>query len=75
MHNMNFQTLLRQLTGELDYTQTAIAEHCGCGKATIHDLLSGKTEMPSFELGYKLTELHKAASAKARRQKAAKEKA
>lgn len=70
MHDMNFQTLLQQLTGELDYTQTAIAEHCGCGKATIHDLLSGKTEMPSFELGYKLTELHKKAVAADRRKKA-----
>ncbi|MGI4776922.1 MAG: hypothetical protein ACRYGA_02195 [Janthinobacterium lividum] len=46
-----------QLRGELSQTQIAIA--CGCGQATIGDLIAGRTKNPRFGIGQALVALHK----------------
>ena len=66
---MNFQTAIIELT-ELGYTQTAIAAECGCAKSTITEIKQGVITRPSFDLGYKLAEMHKKAVAAARRKAA-----
>ena len=63
---MNFQTLLIELV-ELGYTQTAIAKICACSIPTIHDLISGKSQMPSYRLGSCIIELNTDAKRKAKR--------
>ena len=64
---MNFQTLIAELTKNGSTTQTAIAAECGCAVSTITDLATGVTKKPSFDLGTKLTELHKKAVAAEKR--------
>lgn len=66
---MNFKDTIADLIG-LGFTQTAIAAECGCAKSTINELKTGVTTMPSFDIGYKLAEMHKKAVAADRRKKA-----
>lgn len=66
---MNFQTVITELT-KLGYTQTAIAAECGCAKSTITEIKLGAIAMPSWDLGQKLSDLHKRAVAANRRKKA-----
>lgn len=51
------------------YSQSQIAEFCGCAQPTINELATGKTHDPRDSLGQALRRLH----AKAKRQLAANE--
>lgn len=64
---MNFKSLLTELV-DMGHTQTSIAKVCGCSIPAIHDLISGKSHMPSYRLGSCIIELHAEAKRKAKRQ-------
>jgi transcriptional regulator with XRE-family HTH domain len=63
------------LLKEAGYTQTEIAQECGCAQNTISDLSTGKSENPSFAIGQSLQRLaSKAKRAAARKPKNESEK-
>jgi transcriptional regulator with XRE-family HTH domain len=53
------------------YTQSQIADECGCAQPTISDLAGGRTKNPGFQTGQALLKLE----AKAKRKLAHPEKA
>ena len=53
---MDWKNIISQLISK-GYTQQQIAQKCGCGQATISELLRGETQSPRFDLGQKLLDL------------------
>jgi transcriptional regulator with XRE-family HTH domain len=56
------------LLQEAGYTQTEIADECGCAQNTISDLATGKTKRPNFDIGKRLERLTAKAKRKLARQ-------
>lgn len=56
---MNWQKLILDLTDRSrgGYTQSMLAQKCGCGQSTISDLRRGATTSPNANLGLKLIAL------------------
>jgi transcriptional regulator with XRE-family HTH domain len=50
---MNWVDLIALLQ-EAGYTQTEIAQECGCAQNTISDLANGKTKRPNYDIGQAL---------------------
>jgi transcriptional regulator with XRE-family HTH domain len=63
------------LLKEAGYTQTEIAQECGCAQNTISDLSTGKSQQTSFVIGLGLQRLaSKAKRAAARKPKTEQER-
>jgi transcriptional regulator with XRE-family HTH domain len=64
---MNWVDLIALLQ-DAGYTQTEIAQECGCAQNTISDLATGKTKRPNFDIGKCLERLAAKAKLKLARQ-------
>lgn len=54
---MEWMQIISELKGA-GFSQSRIAEKCGCGQATISELAIGRTKDPQHSLGQKLLDLH-----------------
>lgn len=67
----------REIIGDLlhwKYSQSRIAQACGCTQATVSDIYRGITPDPKFAVGLALVELHKRAAREAKRRAKADER-
>lgn len=55
---MNWKTIIAELK-LCGLNQEQIAAECGCAQSTISDVGSGKIQRPNFDIGTRLTALHK----------------
>ena len=54
---MDWKQIIAEIQRHGQMTQPQIAEKCGCGQATISDLVNGATKQPRWPLGAALLDL------------------
>lgn len=68
---MNWKFLIAEIQECGDLTQAEVGEKCGTAQSTISSLVNREGGEPSFALGKKILELHKATLRKSKKHKQA----